>query len=611
MPIIDHIEIDQDNPVFFQAADFVMYDGPRNYDIVFLTGKAGTGKTTFLKYIKDQYEGNMVVLAYTGVAAINAGGQTIHSFFHLQLGPYMPQDERLNHENIYGHLQLDSRKVELIRKLDLLVIDEVSMLRCDLLDAINIILQTYRRNNQPFGGVKVLLIGDVFQLPPVVTDDDGTREVISHFYPSEHFFSSNVYRSAKCIFFELNKVYRQSEVDFMRALDNIRAGLIKEEDLRLLNNHVNEPTAQEQYIFLASTNNVVNYYNQNQFDSINQPIVHFHGIIDRDFKMSMVNVEQDIDLKVGAQVMTMRNRYADNAGQFLYYNGSIGTITEIDPNAIWVKVRLSDSGNEVTVTQEVWENIEYTWDFEKQKCTSVVVGTFTQIPIRLAWAITIHKSQGLSFDSVKIDFSNVNFTHGLVYVALSRCRSLKGLHLTTQLNPGQIRVDPKAIEFAETRTTDTDLQHIIETRQANILYAQSRDAFRRGDIRTFLCKLDEAIKYKDEILSTEFERFVSVYFERFINYQYLSTKLPILNNKLIQAKQKEALISADLNKSNSAIDVLGQQLQHQNNTVEQLQTKVSELSANLGRKEANIEELKNEIERLRNLPWWKLLFNKN
>lgn len=608
--IVDHIKIDKDNPVFFQAADFVMYDGPRDYDIIFLTGKAGTGKTTFLKYIKNQYKGNVVVLAFTGVAAINAGGQTIHSFFHLQLGPYMPQDERLNHEKIYEHLQLDSKKVELIRKMDLLVIDEVSMLRCDLLDAINVILKTYRRNDSPFGGVKVLLIGDVFQLPPVITDDDGSREIISHFYPSGHFFSSFAYKSAKCVFFELDKTYRQSELDFMKALDNIRAGVVRTTDLQLLNSHVDEPKDDEQYIYLASTNNVVNHYNQTQFDSINQPIVSFHGIIEGEFKMSMVNVDQDIDLKVGAQVMTMRNKYADSSGDFLYYNGSIGTITEIDPNAQWVKVRLSGSSNEVTVTQEVWENIEYTWDFEKQKCTSVVVGTFTQIPIRLAWAITIHKSQGLSFDSVKADFSNVSFTHGLVYVALSRCRKLCGLHLTSQLSVGQIRVDPLAIEFAKTKTTDIELQHLIDTRQADLLYAQCRDAFRKGDTRTFLTKLDEAFGLRNEMLSDGFERYINIYMEKYRNYQKMAAQLKVVSNQLEEAKLEEKTLSANLQDSKDTIGVIDKQLQHQNHTIEQLQTKVSDLSVNVGRQKALIEEQEKEINRLRNLPWWKSLLKR-
>ena len=330
--IVDNILIDQDNPVFFQAADLILNKSQRDFDIMYLTGKAGTGKTVFLKYIVSQFKGNAVVLAPTGVAAINAHGQTIHSFFKFHLTPYPPEDVRLSPAQIRNHLRLTSSKIKIITKMDLLIIDEISMVRCDLLDAINRTMQIYRHSNKPFGGVKVLMIGDVFQLAPVVPPEE--QVILSPFYTNTkkfYFFHSQVYQSARCVYFELEKVYRQREQNFMNLLDKIRIGKVDHSDLELLNTRVSDPI-HEQYIYLTTTKETAKYYNDTEFEEIESENKIFQATVTGDFPDGMANVEKTIELKVGAQVMTMRNRYDSETGDFLYFNGSIGTVTEIDDN---------------------------------------------------------------------------------------------------------------------------------------------------------------------------------------------------------------------------------------------------------------------------------------
>jgi hypothetical protein len=248
--IVDNIKIDPDNLVFFQAADLILNNSKRDFDIMYLTGKAGTGKTVFLKYIVSQFQGNSIVLAPTGVAAINAHGQTIHSFFKFDLTPYPPTDERLNKPQVYSHLKLTAQKLKIISKMELLIIDEISMVRCDLLDAIDRVMRIFRNSNKPFGGIKVLMIGDVFQLAPVVTPEE--QKILSQFYDTQrfYFFNAKVYQSARCVYFELEKVYRQSEQNFMNLLDKIRICKAEYSDLELINKRVGSPKDNNYYIFL-------------------------------------------------------------------------------------------------------------------------------------------------------------------------------------------------------------------------------------------------------------------------------------------------------------------------------------------------------------------------
>ncbi|MCR4965981.1 MAG: helix-turn-helix domain-containing protein [Bacteroidales bacterium] len=391
---------------------------------IFLTGRAGTGKTTFLKSLPAKTYKRMVVVAPTGVAAINAGGQTIHSFFQLPLGPQLPEDAGGSKMQFQ---KLRREKLKIMRTLDLLIIDEISMVRADVLDAIDAVLRRARRNAKPFGGVQVLMIGDVHQLAPVAKPEEW--EVLSPYYRTVYFFGSRVLQQTDYLCVELDHIYRQHDSDFITLLNKVRDNQMDAETIRLLNSRY-DPDFKDTdgYITLTTHNAQADEINESHLAAIKKRPFTFTAEVTGIFPSAVYPTKEELELKIGAQVMFIKN---DPSPEKAYYNGKIGKITDYDEDNKTVEVTC---GNErISVPMITWPNFEYTLNEETQKIEEKEIGQFTQIPLRLAWAVTIHKSQGLTFDKLIVD-AHQAFAHGQVYVALSRCTSLEGLVLKTRLS---------------------------------------------------------------------------------------------------------------------------------------------------------------------------------
>ena len=406
---------------------------------VFLTGKAGTGKTTFLKKIRELSPKRMVVVAPTGVAAINAQGVTIHSFFQLPIGVHLPGMQRQEGNNYY---QFSKEKKNIFRTLDLLVIDEISMVRADLLDAIDGVLRTYRDRTQPFGGVHLLLIGDLQQLAPVAVEKEWA--LLKDYYDSPYFFSSKALQQISYVTIELKHIYRQSDEHFIQLLANVREGNLDAPTIQALNSRYianYEPDEDEGYIRLTTHNYMAQRYNEQKLQSINQAEHHFTCDVTGEFPESSYPADKDLTLKVGAQVMFIKN---DPSADHAFYNGKIGRVVGFSDGGIMVKC--PEDQQVIVVNQLSWENTKVTIDDDTKEILEEVIGIFKQIPLRLAWAITIHKSQGLTFDHAILDI-NDSFAHGQVYVALSRCRTLEGMVLSQPINVRRLTVDESVNQF--------------------------------------------------------------------------------------------------------------------------------------------------------------------
>ncbi|MCQ2207133.1 MAG: helix-turn-helix domain-containing protein [Paludibacteraceae bacterium] len=420
---------------------------------VFLTGKAGTGKTTFLKYLRQNSCKRMVVAAPTGVAAINAGGVTLHSLFQLPFEPFVPNSFQKD-----TNFRFSREKQNIIRSLDLLVIDEISMVRADLLDAVDATLRHIRRNQLPFGGLQLLLIGDMQQLPPVVQPHE--EELLKAHYPTSYFFDSLALKKAGFSTVELTKIYRQSDATFVDLLNAVRTNTVNATQLTVLNARYNpnfDPEVEEGYIRLTTHNNKAKLVNDQKLEALPNPSFTFTATVTGNFPESSFPTDEKLVLKKGAQVMFVKN---DPSPEKAFFNGKIGVVSSLGETSITVQF---PDGKTVDAPLLSWDNSQYELNEKTKAIEEKVIGTFSQFPLRLAWAITIHKSQGLTFDKVILD-ANSAFAHGQVYVALSRCRTLEGLVLSTQLSADAIKNDQRIQAFS-----DTARQQIVADEQLTVM----------------------------------------------------------------------------------------------------------------------------------------------
>ena len=481
---------DASNEVFQLALQFVL----QTSQSIFLTGKAGTGKTTFLRNLKTSCQKNMVIVAPTGVAAMNAGGVTMHSFFQLPFMPFLPiadavWNEQPNSSNEYQlikNIRFSETKRELIRELDLLVIDEVSMLRADMLDAIDCILRSYRSNRQPFGGVQVLFIGDLYQLPPVVNRTEW--ELLKPYYASPFFFESKAIALAPPVYIELKKIYRQQDAGFISLLNHIRNNELNGADYQVLQKRFQPQFAPgtDQYITLTTHNAQADAINQQALARLSGPGFSYEGELKGDFDLRSVTAEKSLLLKKGAQVMFIKN---DKGEQRRYFNGKIATVMRITPDDIYVK--FPDEPGELQLEKEVWKNIRYGFDREKSKLEEETLGSFTQFPIRLAWAITIHKSQGLTFERAIIDAGN-SFAPGQVYVALSRLVSLEGLVLRSVIEPRSISTDERIKVFSARERDEQYLREQLTAMQEIYLLEMVAEIFHLSKVSAIIEDLSQS-----------------------------------------------------------------------------------------------------------------------